>query len=414
MKKDLFLSLLLSIVLIPSLDFFVEKEAPQTIQIIIEPTVEIERAYGLAIDSFLVDKGEITPNLFLSTLFSDYGIDRKQVHAILQKTDGIFDVRKIKRGNTFAVFRDADSTVNYVVYEKTAVDYVVFDFTDSLNVFLGKKEINIQINTAAGSIQSSLWVALANEGNNPLLANELSEIYAWTIDFFGLQKNDQFKIIYEEQFVDGQSIGFGKVHAAYFEHNGAPIYAIPFTQDSVEAYFDITGESLRKAFLKAPLQYSRISSGFSHSRMHPVLKYRRPHLGVDYAAPMGTPVHSIGDGVVLKANYSGGAGHYVKIKHNGTYTTGYMHLSKYGAGIKPGARVTQGQIIGYVGSTGLSTGAHLDFRVWLNGQNIDPTKIEAPPVDPIKAENQLAFDKAKAKYTNLLNEIQITTTMNQE
>jgi murein DD-endopeptidase MepM/ murein hydrolase activator NlpD len=190
-------------------------------------------------------------------------------------------------------------------------------------------------------------------------------------------------VIFEEQYVDGEYIGLGRIIAAGFNHMGHEYYACFFEQDSAGDYYDDEGGSMRRTFLKAPLRYRRISSGFSYSRMHPILKYRRPHLGVDYAAPAGTPVHAVGDGVITFSAYTRQGGHTVKIRHNGTYTTAYCHLSGYGKGIRQGVHVKQGQVIGYVGSTGLSTGPHLDFRFYRNGKAIDPLKVKSPPAKPV-------------------------------
>jgi murein DD-endopeptidase MepM/ murein hydrolase activator NlpD len=225
-----------------------------------------------------------------------------------------------------------------------------------------------------------------------MLAIELSEIFAWSIDFFGIQRGDQYKVIYQESFVDSQSIGITKVMGAWFYHNDTDFWAIPFTQGGERSFFDEKGNSLRKAFLKAPLRYSRISSGFSHSRMHPILKIRRPHHGVDYAAPAGTPVQTVGDGVITAVGYQrNGGGNYVKIKHNSVYSTTYMHLSRFGKGIRQGVYVKQGDVIGYVGSTGLASGPHLDFRFYRNGSAVNPLRVEAPPVEPVEEENLAAY-----------------------
>ena len=190
--------------------------------------------------------------------------------------------------------------------------------------------------------------------------------------------------------------GLGRIHTAYFRHEQKEFYAIPFTQDSVESYYDLDGNSLRRVFLKSPLRYSRISSKYSHSRLHPILKIRRPEYGVDYTAPIGTPVETIGDGKVIKIAYDNSSGRMVKIRHNSIYTTAYLHLSRYNKGIRTGARVKQGDVIGYVGSSGLSTGPHLDFRFYKNNRPVDPLKVEAPPVEPVKEENKQAFDSVKA------------------
>lgn len=239
-------------------------------------------------------------------------------------------------------------------------------------------------------------------GLHPSLAIKLSDIFAWTVDFFGLQKGDNFKVIYEELYIDSKLLGTGKIYGAQFNRSGSSVTAIPFIQDGKETYFDIDGNSLRKAFLKAPLQFSRISSRYSSSRLHPILRIRRPHFGVDYAAPVGTPVHAIGDGKIISAKTENGAGKMVKIQHNSVYATAYLHLSRFGPGISPGVYVKQGDIIGYVGSSGLSTGPHLDFRFYRNGSPVDPLKVEAPPVEPVSDINRDKFEMIKAVVLNLL------------
>jgi len=248
----------------------------------------------------------------------------------------------------------------------------------------------------------SLWEAMIADSLNPMLAVKLSEIYAWSVDFFGLQKGDSFKVIYEELFIDNKSQGIGRVYGAQFTWAGKTTTAIPFIQNGLESFYDSAGNSLRKAFLKAPLQFSRISSRFSSSRLHPILRIRRPHFGVDYAAPVGTPVVAIGDGRVTAATTEGASGRIVRIVHNSVYSTAYLHLSRFGPGITPGAFVKQGDIIGYVGSSGLSTGPHLDFRFYKNGSPVDPLTIEAPPVEPVLEENLPKFDIARRVVESLL------------
>jgi murein DD-endopeptidase MepM/ murein hydrolase activator NlpD len=243
---------------------------------------------------------------------------------------------------------------------------------------------------------------MAGNGLPTELALELSDIYAWTIDFFGLQKGDSIRVYYDEQYVDSVRIGIGRIYAADFYHGKRWQEAIWFDNGEIHNYFDAEGNSLRKAFLKAPLNYKRISSGFTYARKHPIYKVVRPHTGVDYAAPMGTPVVSIGDGVVTMKQYKGGGGHTVKIKHNSTYTTAYLHLSKYAKGLAVGKHVKQGEVIGYVGSSGSSTGPHLDFRVWKNGSPIDPLKMQSPPALPIPTQYKDTFATIVAGYKEKL------------
>lgn len=409
--KKILLFVLIIIVAGTSLYFFDVYDFKNTEELVQKDTLIIEEKenilYGLNANDYIVEYDVIEPDMFLSTLFDRYNVSSK-LYGILEKTKDIFDVRKIKRGQKYSVFfsKDTSKHVNYIVYEKNKTNYVVFDLNDTLNVYNGKKKVEIKVKETGGVISSNLWFAMEDAGVDPVLANDLSEIYAWSIDFFGLQKGDRFKIIFEEKLVNDTLIGYGKILAAYFEHYGENIYAIPFNQDSIQNFYDPKGNSLKKAFLKAPLKFSRISSGFSYARRHPILKIVRPHLGVDYAAPSGTPVFALGDGTIIHAAYTGGAGHYIKIKHNSVYTTGYMHLKGYASGIHSGVRVKQGQLIGYVGSTGLSTGPHLDFRVWKNGKNINPLKVDAPPVEPIKDDFKEYFEKAKKVYMDWLDHIE--------
>jgi len=372
-------------------------DIPLAREVFIEPPVVNYEYDKIPVDSFSMISGFIKKNQPLSVLLQEFGIDHRQIYELSQKSQGIFDLKKIRYGNTFKIYQEKDSlkTSRYFVYEHNVLDYLAVHFDDSISLWMGQKPVDTIQSAFSGSIETSLWNLMNDKNANPMLAVTLSEIYAWSIDFFGLQKGDSISLLYDEYFVDSISAGIGAVHGAYFRHMNSDFWAIPFIQDSIPDFYDEDGKSLRKAFLKAPLRFSRISSRFSYSRMHPILKIRRPHLGVDYAAPTGTPVLAIGDGVVIKKGYSGGAGHMVKIKHNSVYTTAYLHLSKYGKGIHNGAYVKQGDIIGYVGSTGLSTGPHLDFRFYKNGSAIDPLKVEAPPVDPVREENMERFKEVR-------------------
>lgn len=328
------------------------------------------------------------------------------IDKLARKSKPIFDVRKIKSGQKYSVFQTTDSLkeARYFVYENSPTEYYVYELFDTLRIYRGEKEVLAQHRIAQGVIETSLWNCMEDNEIDPTLALELNEIYQWTIDFFAIQKGDRFRVIFDELYVDTVSIGIGEIYAVQFDHYGDENYAFRFFQDERYDYFDETGVSLRKAFLKAPLQFSRISSRFSNSRLHPVLRIRRPHHGVDYAAATGTPVVSIGDGTVIARAYQrNGGGNYLKVRHNSVYTTTYMHLSRFGKGISVGTRVKQGQVIGYVGATGLATGPHLDFRVAKNGSYVDPLKVKAPPVEPVKEENIINYNILK---DSLLNELQ--------
>lgn len=352
--------------------------------------------YGICIDSLDVKEDCVKKNEFLGTILSREGVNQKTIHHIDRDHRDVFDVRKIKVGNKYVFLKTRDSIpqAKYWIYEIDRTNYAVFQLTDSIAAWRGEKEVITKVEHIGVEIKSSLWNAMSEAGCDYSLILELSDIYAWTIDFFGIQPGDSCKVIFEERYIAGDTVpfGIGNVMASYFKNKGDGKYAFSFEQDGKKEYFDENGDNLRKAFLKAPLNYRRISSTFSEARLHPVHKIVRPHHGVDYAAPSGTPVQSIGDGTVIAKGWdTKGGGNYLKIKHNSTYTTTYMHLKGFAKGITQGSKVKQGQTIGYVGMTGTATGPHLDFRLQKNGTYIDPLKFKSPSAEPVKKENMEAF-----------------------
>lgn len=369
-----------------------------------EPVVRYE--YGLAVDSFRIDTAIVKDGETLGGILNRLGATNKQIRAITLMPRDMFDVRSLRPGKTYYAFYQTDTTgveqLQHYIYLPNIREVYAIHMADSLYVDYYEKPIT-HINRAAEVvIESSLWNAMAGANLPTELALELSDIYAWTIDFFGLQKGDSIRVYYDEQYVDSTRIGIGRIYASHFYHAHKWQEAYWFESGKIANYFDAEGNSLRKAFLKAPLNYKRISSGFTYARKHPIYKVVRPHTGVDYAAPMGTPVVSIGDGVVTMKQYKGGGGHTVKIKHNSTYTTAYLHLSKYAKGLTVGKHVKQGEVIGYVGSSGSSTGPHLDFRVWKNGSPIDPLKMQSPPAEPIPTQYKDTFATIVADYREAL------------
>ena len=368
-------------VLFNTCGLFQKKEIAEPVEVIPEPTIK----YGLPVDSFYVVESTVGAGQYLSSILSGYGVKLGAVDTIARNAKPVFDVRKIRQGNKFVIFQTPDSTHKalYFVYENSPILYTVFELFDSLRVYQGEKEVVYQMKTVQGEIQSSLWNAMKASGLDPMLALNLENVYAWTIDFFSLQKGDRFRFIYDEIYVDSTSIGINNIYAAQFDYYGKEILAFRFEKNDSTGYYNEKGENLQKQFLKAPLKFSRISSHFSGGRMHPILRIVRPHHGVDYAAPKGTPVMSIGEGTVISKGWIGGGGNAVKIRHNSVYTTQYMHLSGYADGISVGARVRQGQVIGFVGATGLATGPHLDFRVYKGGSPVNPLTVESPPAKPV-------------------------------
>lgn len=358
-----------------------------------EQMTEVVYEYGIPVDSFNTTEGNVKAGETLSAILGKLGCKGQVIHQLNYFSSDTFDVKRIKQGDSYTAYYSKDSIpeLTYVVYHQSVVDHIVFHVCDTLCAHRFKKTVRTEQRIAHAVISTSLWDAIISNNLHRQLALDLSDIYAWSIDFFGLQKNDSFVVLYDELFVDTLSIGIGKIHAATFTHRGKTFSAFYFKNDQVNGFWDENGNSLRKSFLKAPLKFSRISSRFSYARKHPVYKTIRPHTGVDYAAPAGTPVMSIGDGVVVEKGYKGGGGNTVKVRHNSVYTTAYLHLSRYAKNLQVGSHVSQGEIIGYVGSTGTSTGAHLDFRVWKNGSPINPLTMESPSVEPIPQNAMTEF-----------------------
>ena len=362
--------------------------------------------WGICIDSLDVVDGTIGRNELLSTILYRYNVSSQTIYHVEKASEKTWSVRKMQSGKPYHIIRDSDSvaTARFFVYDINKTDYAVYSLSDSIYSYIGSIDVDTVLNYISGSIETSLWNAMIDQGAAPELAGMLADIYSWTIDFFGIQKRDSFSVYYQEMFADSVRVATGNIIAANFITSGTDHYAFRYTYHNESGeYFDEKGTSLRRAFLKAPLSYTRISSKFSNARLHPIKKIVRAHHGVDYAAPSGTPVYSVGDGVVTaKAWDNKGGGNYIKIKHNSTYTTEYMHLRGFAKGISVGTHVSQGQLIGYVGMTGTATGPHLDYRVFKNGTAIDPLRMDLPAVDPIKEEDMPQYIKTISGYMKMV------------
>lgn len=403
LASGLFLLSVLVLFLLVRLPKGEERELEDEVEYIEEEIITYR--YGIPIDSFDLEEFKIRQNQNLSEILLPRGISYARIDELAKKSKPIFNVRRMKAGKkcTFFYTRDSIPTLKYLIYEKNLEEFVVFELGDSIFVRNGQKDVEIETRFVSGSIESSLWNAIADLHVSTKLVLELSDIYAWTIDFFGIQKGDRFKIIYTVKVIDDEAIGVDEVLATSFYHGGQEHQAFLFQQNDHISYFDENGQSLRRAFLKAPLNFRRISSKFTKRRFHPILKIYRPHSGVDYAAAAGTEVQSIGDGRVVKVSYDKASGNYIKIKHNSVYTSGYMHLQRRPK-LNVGDYVKQGQPIGKVGQTGYATGPHLDFRVWKNGQAVDPLKIKSPPVEPVAEEFRARFDSVRTIYQQQIEE----------
>ena len=401
MRRLYILSVLMAALVACNANVSDNQEVVETVQKEIGP-------YGFCPDSLRCVEGKVRNGQFFSTLMMDLGMGAQAAYDLTQACGKTFDVKSLRVGNAYKAYYDGSpGTLQYVIYDRDRTSQVVFSCQPPYEVSVHEKPVTTEQRYADVTINTSLWVDMRDAGVSPELIVSLSDIYAWTVDFFGLQKGDRFRVLYEERLCDGDVVAVDTVRYAIFTHGGQDFPCVMYNQgDGGNIYWNEKGESMRKAFLKAPLKFSRISSGFSYARKHPVTRKVRPHTGVDYAAPKGTPVMTIGDGTVTSIKYEGAGGKTIRIRHNSVYSTAYLHLSGYAKGLKVGQRVRQGQVIGYVGSTGRSTGPHLDFRVWKNGTPINPLKMQSPPAEPIKSASKDAFAAAHEKYKAQIDTIQ--------
>lgn len=369
--------------------------------------------YGFEIDSMEVIEGRIKKNQNLSEILINYNISHQKIHELAINSKPVFDVRKIvsNRKYTMICYPDSLKTAKAMIYEPSAMEYIIFNLEDSVTVERVENEVVLVEKRLKGVIDHSLAVSISDLGESPQLTNDLVDVLAWQIDFFRLQKGDKFKVIFEDKQVDSVGIGIGKIKGVYMEHFGNDYYAYYYDQGNGIDYFDEEGHSLRKAFLKYPLDFTRISSRYSGNRFHPVQKRWKAHRGTDFAAPRGTPIRTVGDGIVIEARYNGNNGNFVKIKHNSTYSTQYLHMSKIASGIRKGVKVKQGQTIGFVGSTGLARGNHLCYRFWKSGVQIDALKVKLPPSEPIHEKNKISFEAIRDEIKQELDSIEFSTPL---
>ena len=347
--------------------------------------------FGYTLNNYNVKKSKVKNGDSFGSILERNNLYYPQIYNIVQKVKKVYDIRKINIGKPYTILSSKDSlnTPQVFIYQPNKIDYVVVSLTDSLWAEKKSKAVKIKQFEAEGIITSSLSETMEKQKLSPLLSNELSEIYAWTIDFFRLEKGDNFKIIYSAKYIDDSIyVGLNRIHSAFFEHRGKPFYAIEFETDpkrGIVEYFDENGKNLRRAFLRSPVQFSRVSSRYNLKRRIAYYGYRiRPHKGTDFAAAVGTPIRATASGTVTKSSYTRSNGNYVKIKHNGTYSTQYLHMDK--RGVKVGQFVKQGDYIGTVGMTGNTSGPHVCYRFWKNGRQVDPLKQKLPEAKPISKE----------------------------
>ncbi len=358
-----------------------------------------------------IKSGETLANILLS-----HRVPYRAISKIERASREIFDLRSLRAGNSYFVINELDSAdrINYLVYERNLTEYVVFKLDEPVDVYLGEKHVEIVEKTVSGTIESTLFDALSANPLSYELAHRVTELFAYQIDFYHLQKGDFFKAVYTEKHIGNEAAACDRILAMRFNHRKRDYYAFYYDRQGGGSYYDENGNSLEKSFLKAPLTYAVVSSPYQKKRLHPIHNRYIPHLGIDYAAPTGTPVMSVGDGSVKQAEYQREMGNYITISHNNIYSTQYLHLSRFARGIGPGVSVKRGDIIGYVGSTGTATGPHVEYRLYKYGRPIDPQKEEMPSAEPLKAQHVKAFRQIIADYKQSLNQIVLSKRANKQ
>lgn len=382
-------------------------EAP--VQLSAFPAVVPTLKYGFAIDTLQLQENTIESGQFLADILLDQGLDYPSIEQLVANMEDVFDVRHFRVGKPYTILSNPETkAAQHMVYEPNDYEYVVLELGNDYTVERKKRVVETQQSSVAGKLESSLWNAIVGQGLSYELAAKMEGALQWSIDFHHLQKNDEFKLVFDREFIDGKEVGIGAVHAAYYKTGDNTYHAIYYKSEDGkhEGYYDLEGRPMKRGFLKSPVKYSRISSYYNLNRFHPILKRRRPHYGTDYAAPYGTPIYAVGDGVVSRASYTKGNGNFVKIKHSKTYQTQYLHMQKFAKGISVGSHVKQGQVIGYVGSTGLATGPHVCFRFWKDGRQVNHLKMKFPPAKALPDAELPKFEKQRDYYMNLLNEAQ--------
>ena len=359
--------------------------------------------YGFVIDTFQVIEKTIERGEFLADILLRHQVNYPLVDSLVKKSKGIFDTRNIRVGKPYTIlFKDSTQRPEFFIYEPSVYNYVVFDLRDTLDVYKAERPVSKTVEIAEGTIESNLWNTMVDQGLDFELAVKMELAMQWSVSFHTLQKGDHFKLVYEKDHIDGKPVGVGKLHAAYFKNGDKEHFATYFVGKEEEGYYNLNGKPMKKAFLKDPVRYTRISSRYNLRRFHPILRRRRAHLGTDYAAPYGTPIYAVGNGTVTDARYTKGNGRFVKIHHNETYQTQYLHMQKFASGIRAGVKVVQGQVIGYVGSTGLATGPHVCFRFWKNGRQVNHLNLSFPTTKPLPESEIPAYEKIRDHYLEMM------------
>jgi murein DD-endopeptidase MepM/ murein hydrolase activator NlpD len=358
----------------------------------VEEKLESELKFGFDQSTHYYETVTVKPNQFLGDILGLYGIDGATVSDLALKAKDVYSVRMIRAGKDLTfVKKDSCSNPFCFIYEPNPFSYITYEFGDTVDVCRSFVDYETCIETASGVIETSLWSAMIKNGLTPGIIDKMEDALASSVDFYHTQKGDEFKLLFERKYIKDRPVSIGQILGAYYKNEQGEFYSVYFKNDKYDGFYDKEGRANTSAFLRSPVKYSRISSKFNRNRFHPILKRRKAHLGTDYAAPRGTPIRAVADGTISRRGYTEGNGKYIKVKHNKTYSSQYLHMHNYAKGIRNGVRVKQGQTIGYVGSTGLATGPHVCFRFWKNGRQINHLREIFPPSKPMKKEDLPLF-----------------------
>lgn len=373
---------------------------------------DIKERNGIIYNYYDVVEAEIKKDEFLGVILDRHHVSPATVDQLAQLEKELENRPVLNVGKRYTVLSNKESgKAQFFIYEPSPYTYYIYQIKDELKVTQHEREVTKKKASSSGVITSSLWNAIVGNDNiDPSMvfsmASNMEGAFQWTVDFHHVQKGDRFKLIFEEDWIEGERVGVGRLLAAEFNFDGKSYHAIRYKSDNYDGFFDLEARPMVKTFLKAPVKYSRISSRYNLRRYHPVLKRTKAHLGTDFAAPRGTPIYATANGVVSKKGRTRGNGNYIKIKHDETYSTQYLHMNGFAKGIGKGSRVRQGDVIGYVGSTGLATGPHVCYRFWKHGKQVDPLKLNFPPPEPMNAQDKEIYMKEKDAWFAQLEAIE--------
>ena len=351
-----------------------------------------EKIFGFEKDKYHFETHALKPNQSLGEILLYQGIEWDSILKLDKVSKDVFSIRRFRAKKDFTLIKEDEcGSPTCLIYEPNKLTYVKYHLKDNIDIDIVRKKYEICEEEASGEIESSLWVAMKDAGIGFDLIDKMEDALASSVDFYHAQKGDKFKLLYQRKYIEGKAVDNGEILAAAYKDQNGENFAVYFENDNYSGFYDLEGQPTKGTFLRAPLKYSRISSRFNPRRFHPIKKRRIPHLGTDYAAPIGTPIYAVADGVIEVAGYRKNNGKYIKIRHDDIYQTQYLHMNRFAKGIKKGVRVKQGQVIGEVGQTGLATGPHVCFRFWKHGRQVNHLRENFPPKDPLPKEELPGF-----------------------